>query len=165
MTAAPIFTFCKTLFSDENNPAETPTEARMTTWSNLGSKQKSKSYSQQQQSEQPNCEENQLNNNNNGSQTTTTTTSSAPGTTSKSRSLPDFAGRGARQRDNRNDQDQLIQITPTESKLVSNFMKNRSGDSAESLKHLEFECPGDEVNGAAASVSNVPVFTHSTVEL
>ena len=29
MTAVLILTFCKTLFSDENNPAETPTEAEI----------------------------------------------------------------------------------------------------------------------------------------
>lgn len=72
--------------------ADTPTEGKMTTWSNLGSKQRSRSYSQQQQpvdKASRDSEENNYNNNNNqnGGQ-------SSPGATSKSKSLPDFAGRG-----------------------------------------------------------------------
>ena len=123
-------------FSDENNPAESPSSAKLTTWSNLGTKQRSESYTQHEAAERHRSkfkEENHLNNN------------TAAGESRKSRSLPDM-GRGHRaagatagavaaaaaaapipiSQNNRLDGSETT--TPTESKLVTAFMKNREAE-------------------------------------
>lgn len=138
-----VFSSCGASFPDENNPiplllgsggsGSGESSGKLTTWSNLGSKQRSESYNQYQQQPIPSHqqqplqperwrsryrEENSLNNNNNAS-------SSASGSAStesrKSRSLPDM-GREKRGNGNQNTND----LTPgSEAKLVNAFMKNR----------------------------------------
>ncbi|XP_059082222.1 uncharacterized protein LOC131879802 isoform X2 [Tigriopus californicus] len=130
---------------DENNPiplllgsggsGSGESSGKLTTWSNLGSKQRSESYNQyqqqpissQQQQQQPlqperwrsrHREENSLNNNNNAS---SSGSGSASAESRKSRSLPDM-GREKRGNGNQNTND----LTPgSEAKLVNAFMKNR----------------------------------------
>ncbi len=105
--------FC---ISDENNPVREPSagsgsSGKMTTWSNLGSRQKSESYctSQQEQQQQHHSsrarrrEENSLNNNED---------SSSSSSSRKSKSLPDMARDSNRR-------------TEDGSKLVSAFMRNK----------------------------------------
>eukprot|EP00095_Tigriopus_kingsejongensis_P007243 maker-scaffold435_size171904-snap-gene-0.29 protein:Tk07243 transcript:maker-scaffold435_size171904-snap-gene-0.29-mRNA-1 annotation:"hypothetical protein KGM_08503" len=121
---------------DENNPiplllgsgsgsGESP--GKLTTWSNLGSKQRSESYNQSHQ--QPperwrsrHREENSLNNNNNVAASSSSSPSTSSTESRKSRSLPDMGRekRGGNTNQNTND------VTPgTQAKLVSAFMRNR----------------------------------------
>ena len=125
-------------FADENNPvpsADSPASSnagrgKMTTWSNLGSRQKSESYctsSQQQQQPQQQepdrysrarrREENSINNNNGSG----SGSGSGEGSSRKSKSLPDMARDSNRRMED-------ISGGGDGSKLVSAFIRNKKGE-------------------------------------
>ena len=137
------------LFADENNPdsgvgshsagasGASSSAGKMTTWSNLGSRQKSESYctSQQQQQQQQQQhhysrakrrEENTLNNNESGGSSNSGSGSGGEGSR-KSKSLPDM-GRGDSNRRAPPSSGEEEEDGETGTRLMSAFIRNKGGD-------------------------------------